>query len=137
MNEPEITIRLADDRRMYQPGETLAGEIQVSTMSLAAPQAIELSVLWYTEGQGDEDLAVHHFERFDEGGEMGELRRPKPFSTILPNSPLSYDGVLMRVFWCVRVRVFLTRGKEVVVEELFRLGDVPAVTLPAVEEETA
>ena len=68
---------------------------------------------------------------------MGDLRRPKPFTTILPNSPLSYDGVLMRVFWCVRVSVFLTRGKEVVVEELFRLGDVPAVTLSAVEEEPA
>src|SRR5690606_40819304 len=56
---------------------------------------VEISVLWFTEGKGDEDLAVHYFERLtaDDVPELNlkELRR---FQTILPQSPLSYEGVL-------------------------------------------
>jgi hypothetical protein len=47
------------------------------------------------------------------------------FSTRLPNSPLSYDGRIVKIRWCVRVRVFLPRGVELVEDELFQLGCVP------------
>ena len=44
----------------------------------AAPWPVasaELSVLWYTAGQGEEDFAVHHFQRFvDEPGRPLDLR---------------------------------------------------------------
>jgi hypothetical protein len=44
---------------------------------------------------------------------------------MLPNSPLSYDGVILRIRWCVRLRAFLTRGKQLVEQRTFRLGNVP------------
>ena len=50
------------------------------------------------------------------------------------NSPLSYDGAIVRIRWCVRLRLFIRRGKDFVLEHPFTLGAVPAVpTEPAVE----
>ena len=72
-------------------------------------------------------MAVHFFERVtaDESGQIDFLR-PRRFSTQLPNSPLTYDGVIVKIRWCVRLRVFLARGKHLVEERTFRLGTIPA-----------
>ena len=87
-------------------------------------------MLWHTEGKGDEDMAVHEFWRRDAGeAQPIDPRRPERFSTTLPNSPLSYEGQIVKVRWCVRVRVFPLRGKEIVGEKRFQLGDVPAVSI--------
>jgi hypothetical protein len=51
--------------------------------------------------------------------------------TRLPNSPLTYRGAILSILWCVRLRLFLRRGREYVVEQPFTLGSVPAV-LPAI-----
>ena len=62
-------------------------------------------MLWYTEGKGDEDLAVHEFRRLSaDNGYRADPHRVGRFSTTLPNSPLSYEGVIVKVRWCVRVR---------------------------------
>jgi hypothetical protein len=126
MRGPELTISLDPVRRAYRPGETLSGEFLVEWLHTEQPTAAEVSVLWYTEGRGDEDLAVHYFDRrgADQGSAV-DWRRPQRFSTQLPPSPLSYEGVLVKVRWCVRARVFFPRGKEVFAEQPFRLGSVP------------
>jgi len=123
---PAITIRLDEGEKGYRPGETISGEYDLVAMMPEEIKAVELSVLWHTEGKGDEDLAVHHFERAasDEGGWI-DWRRPRRFQTELPNSPLSYNGVIIKIRWCVRVRAFLTRGREVVGETPLMLGSVP------------
>lgn len=126
MTDGEIRVVLDDYRRQYQPGDTLTGEYQLESLSVTEPAAVELSVVWHTEGQGDEDMAVHHFERFDrERRPELDLRRPQRFSVPLPRSPLSYQGVIVKIQWCVRVRVFLPRGKELFAEAPFQLGSVP------------
>jgi hypothetical protein len=136
MSNETIEITLDDDQRHYLPGDTLAGEYALHLPLAAEPKAVEISVLWYTEGKGDEDLAVHYFERQATGnGEAIDFRQPRRFSTDLPNSPLSYEGVIVKLRWCVRVRLFLTRGKEVVADEPFQLGQVPGVQLPAESNE--
>jgi hypothetical protein len=126
MREPLFSIVLDKSQRVHQPGETLRGEYQIDAIDPADIRAVELSVLWYTEGKGDEDLAVHYFERLtaeDEGPPtLHELRR---FEVTLPNSPLSYEGVLIKIRWCVRLRVFLRQGKDFVSERDFQLGEVP------------
>jgi hypothetical protein len=125
MNEPLVLIRLDEGDRGYWPGETLAGEYRLESLASDDVKAIELSVLWYTEGKGDEDLAVHEFQRVSrDDGNWIETRRPARFSTTLPNSPLSYDGAIVRIRWCVRVRVFPRQGKEIMGELPFVLGDV-------------
>ena len=54
-------------------------------------------MLWYTEGKGDEDMAVHEFWRrdIDEANPI-EPSRPEPFAVVLPNSPLSYEGRIVK-----------------------------------------
>ena len=130
MNEGSVRVLLDGNRRVYQPGDLLSGEYQVHSLQRIDPTAVEISVLWHTEGQGDEDLAVHHFGRTDASAHPAiDFRRPQRFSTRLPPSPLSYQGVIVKIHWCVRVRVFLPRGKELVGEAPFQLGNLPAARL--------
>jgi len=127
MNEPAVTVRFDGDRRVYRPGDTLSGEYRLESVTRDQVSAVEVSVLWYTEGKGDEDLAVHEFWRLSaEDGDWIDPARPEPFSTTLPQSPLSYDGLIVKLRWCVRVRAFLSRSKELLGEQEFRLGNVPA-----------
>lgn len=132
MSEPRVTLELAGHDEPYRPGEAISGEYRIDAVRPHDVKAVELSVLWYTLGQGEEDLAVHYFERLaGEEGNAVDLRAPKRFSTLLPNSPLSYDGLLVKVCWCVRVRVFLPHGKEIVAEKPFQLGEVPPAKVVA------
>lgn len=126
MNSPRITIELDPHAGVYRTDDTLAGEFRLTTDLPEEIKAVELSVMWYTVGQGEEDMSVHHFERIaGEEGVWNDFSAPRRFSTELPQSPLSYDGILVKVCWCVRVRAFLPRGKEKVEEISFRLGQVP------------
>ncbi len=127
-NEPTIVIHIEDAGRARRPGEILAGEYWIESLDAAQVKAVELSVLWHTEGKGDEDMAVHEFWRREaENDRPLVLDRPEPFSSRLPNSPLSYEGRIVKVRWCVRVRVIPHRGRELVGDKPFRLGDVPPV----------
>ena len=131
MNEPEIIIRLDENGRIYLPGATLSGEYRIEGVEALSLQAVEVSVLWYSEGKGDEDMAVHEFWRKGaDSGQLGDPRRPDRFSTTLPQSPLSYDGQIVKIRWCVRVRVIFKRGRDLVAQSVFRLGNVPPVKPP-------
>jgi hypothetical protein len=131
-SEPTVVIRLDGDLSTYQPGETLSGEYWIESVDLGQIKTVEVSVLWATEGKGDEDMAVHEFWCRDaDDGRPIELGRPERFSTTLPNSPLSYQGQIIKLRWCVRVRVFPARGKEVVGEKVFHLGNVPPIRAKA------
>jgi hypothetical protein len=128
MDAPHLTIRFAGDQRRFAPDEQLVGGYELELPPGQQPQAVEFSVLWYTEGKGDEDLHVHHFDReqWDDAGDAPGPLLTRDFRTKLPVSPLSYEGVIVKVRWCVRVRVFWRRGKELVAEEPFQLGDLPS-----------
>ena len=126
---PVILLELDGHAGPYWPGETISGRYGVATRAADDVRAVELSVLWYTVGQGEEDLAVHHFERHavdettpEQTVNFSSLRH---FQATLPNSPLSYEGILVKIRWGVRVRAFLASGKEVVSDQGFFLGAVP------------
>lgn len=122
---PNIRITLDLPSGRYQPCEKLSGRITTEGAQLRPIHAAELSVLWYTAGKGEEDFAVHHFERHvDDVAKPLDLRVPHRFSTILPTSPLSYDGAIVKVCWCVRVRLFMPHGQETVSELSFTMGNV-------------
>jgi hypothetical protein len=128
MNVGAIRLTLDSAGNHYQPGERLAGRYMVDGSQPWAARAVELSVLWYSSGKGDEDMAVHHFERHvSEAARPLDLRVPRRFSTVLPASPLSYDGQIVKVCWCVRLRLFLPQGQESLAEVPFRLGSVPGL----------
>ncbi len=126
MNPPRISLALEEPSRKYRAGELLAGQFRVDDASAADVRAVEISVLWHTEGKGDEDMSVHFFERIEPDDEMPvDFRQPRRFSTVLPNSPLSYNGLILKICWCVRARVFLPQGREWTLDVPFQLGTVP------------
>ena len=125
--EPLISIQLYGHLPAYQPGDILKCDYQIDAIQRGDLQAIEASVLWYTEGKGDEDMGVHFFERRVAADvEDGDLRRLRSFRTPLPNSPLSYNGHILQIHWCVRIRAFMRQGKETSLDHPFRLGDIGA-----------
>jgi hypothetical protein len=127
--EPLISLCLVGPKRTFSAGEPLVAEYQFDAVAADDIQSVEASVLWYTEGKGEEDLGVHFFERrLPADAEHGDLRILRRFSTLLPSSPLSYSGSIFSVRWCVRVRLFLRRGRELVQDVPFVLGAVPPVT---------
>jgi len=127
MNQPRLTLTLDGLSGSYRPGELLSGQFSLDDDVADEVRAVELSVLWHTEGKGDEDMAVHFFERIEPDEDLViDFRRPRRFSTVLPNSPLSYTGLILRICWCVRVRMFLRHGREWTQEVPFQLGAVPS-----------
>ena len=133
MIEPLISLQLRYPNRIYHPGDELECECQIDAVEADEIQAVEASVLWYTEGKGDEDLAVHYFERRTPSDvENGDLRPLHRFRTILPNSPLSYAGSMVKIRWCARVRLFLRRGKELFFEQPFVMGARSSALAPVV-----
>ncbi len=126
--EPLISLQILNPQSYFAPGDVLRCESQVDAVDPDDVLAVESSILWYTEGKGDEDLGVHYFERRVPGdADDGDLCRLHRFQAALPNSPLSYNGLIVKIRWCARVRVFLRRGKETFFEQPFTLG----VTSPA------
>ena len=124
--EPLISLQLHQGRAVYAPGDLLEYEFQIDAIDPAEIQAVETSVLWYTEGKGQQNMAVHFFERHvSGGGEDGDLRQLRQARTHLPKTPLSYEVLILKIRWCVRVRVFLRRGRQASFERPFQLSNVP------------
>lgn len=91
--------------------------------------------MWYTEGKGDEDLNVHHFERWTESQlRQLDLYKPASLHCELPYSPVSYEGTLVRIRWCVRLRMFCSAGREIVAQAPFRLVSDAAPQTPAADD---
>jgi len=129
--EPLISLQLREPNRVFNPGDGLECEYQIDAVDPLEIQAVEASVLWYTEGKGDEDLSVHFFERrVPHDAENGDLRQLHRFNTVLPNSPLSYGGKILKIRWCARVRLFLRRGKEICFEQPFTMAAPTPKTAP-------
>lgn len=130
--EPLLSICLVGSKCSFSAGDELVCEYQIDAVYPADIQAVEVSVVWYTEGKGEEDMGVHYFERrLPADAEDGDLRPMRRLRTRLPNSPLSYAGAILTIRWCVRLRLFLRRRGDYVLEYPFTLGSVP-VRVPAV-----
>ncbi|MFO0884262.1 MAG: hypothetical protein U0894_08750 [Pirellulales bacterium] len=86
-------------------------------------------VLWYTEGKGDEAWASTTSSAPPADADEGDLRPMRRLRVTLPSSPLTYRGAILKVLWCIRIRLFLRNGKDLCCELPFTLGAVPAVTL--------
>ena len=120
--EPALSITFCRPDARYRGGEWLRGSWQIRRIPAEEILGVETSVLWYTEGKGEEDLQVHHFERLGAAELLiRQLSEDQPFATRLPYSPLSYDGQLLRIRWCVRLRIFLAGGDELMAQQLFCL----------------
>jgi len=104
-------------------GQPLAASWRIGKISPeVVMEGLEASVMWYTEGKGDEDLNVHHFRRWSDAQlKELDLGRSHGFQCALPLTPLSYEGTLVRIRWCVRLRLFCTVGRDSVAQVPFQL----------------
>lgn len=120
---PDVTIEL--EKEVYFAGDFLTCQYEVDQLPKHDIQAIETSVVWLTIGKGEEDIGVHFFERRDKRALSSDtFKIPQRISTVLPSSPLSYDGQILKIKWFVRVRLFLANGEQATSDSCFRLGDV-------------
>ena len=128
---PRIDVQFDRPLRQYEPREPLAVRYRVEGCDGEHIRAIEHSVLWYSEGKGEEDLGVHFFQRLTDPALLLVTATTGTFTTPLPQSPLSYEGVIVKVRWCVRVRLFLDASRDFVSEHVFSLGQIPPARMPA------
>jgi hypothetical protein len=120
--EPLISLRSYRPSGIYHPGELFQCEYQIDAIDPGEIQAVEVSVMWFTEGKGEEDLGVHYFERSRPSDVVdGDLRQLQRLTCTLPPSPLTYHGKIVKIHWCVRIRVIRRRGRDVVADRLFQL----------------
>lgn len=121
--EPALGLRLLSLQAGLEPKEALEFEYCVRRVVADDVDHLEISVMWYTEGKGSDDFGVHFFQSLS-GDELSEVfdEQAKRVRTVLPASPLSYEGQLLTIRWCVRLRLYLTDGREVSAEQPFYLG---------------
>ncbi|MEC8474289.1 MAG: hypothetical protein VXZ38_06560 [Planctomycetota bacterium] len=135
-SQPALRLSLCNSDGLYRAGGELKATWRISRVSVDELRRLEISVLWHTEGKGDEDLHVHHFERITDVPlkEIG-VENEQSIQCVLPASPLSYHGQLIRLSWCVRMRLFLEDGREVLSESPFyvvtELQTAPCVATPS------
>ncbi len=99
-------------------------EYRLRAVEGLAIHAIETSVVWIAGGKGSEDIGVHFFQRISKDAiNPSMLVRPHRVSTVLPNSPLSYPGMIIQIRWCVRVRMFYGDELELNQDLDFILGN--------------
>lgn len=131
VDAPRITVQFDRPDRRYDPLALIA--IRYAAEGLPVddpPRAVEHSILWYTEGKGEEDLGVHYFERLvDQERFLPRAANPQ-FECFLPASPLSYEGMIVKIRWCVRIRHFFAGGRDFVSEHEFLVGGIPPARVP-------
>jgi hypothetical protein len=96
-------IEIELEEREVPAGGVVRGRVRLVPTEEEASRRVELSVLWETEGKGDTDRGVVHFAVLADG-DPSAARREHAFEVRLPLMPVTYDGVLLRIRWCVRVR---------------------------------
>jgi hypothetical protein len=129
---PGVLIELDDNPRFFLPGQAISGRYRLDpSYRIPKVQALEWSIAWSTEGKGDEDHGVHAIQTIHSPN--GGMRQPdswRRFEAILPPSPLSYDGLIVKVIWRVRVRAVFGRKDEWVGDLPFGLGNVDRLPDP-------
>ncbi len=125
--EPAIGLRFLTLQTAMEPGELLELEYCIKRVAADLIDRLEVSVVWFTEGKGTEDIGVHLFQNIP-GAELGAagVDQPRRIVSELPASPLSYEGKLFKIRWCVRLRLYLKDGREITSEQPFYLGHLTA-----------
>ena len=127
---PRVEVQFDRPHRQHEPRDQLAVRYRIEGCDGERIHAIEHAVLWYTEGKGEEDMGVHFFQRITDRSMMPPAAMTGVFSTPLPQSPLTYEGVIVKVRWCVRVRLFFEPSRDIVSEHVFALGRIPPARIP-------
>ena len=94
-----LEIRIDGGRTAFAPEETVSGH--VSWHESEAPRAVEIRLLWHTEGRGDQDVGVAGTLRIEAPSAVGS----SPFQFECPHGPLSFSGRLVSLLWAIEATV--------------------------------
>lgn len=143
-----VIIQFNRQPHEFAPQEIVDGTFRTVDVAAEDISRLEFSVLWFTEGKGDEDLGVHFFKsldgseevhgpesNFDPAGSENQVHLVSSeedgltysFKVRLPSSPLTWHGKILKIFWCARVRLFFKSGRDVMSERVFNVGKIPPV----------
>jgi len=125
MSKGSLSIVL--DGVAFEPGETLRGSYQLVSAELSRLEEVEVTVGWHTEGKGRQARGVEHCQVHRTGDGSLDRDGSGKFSAMLPASPLSYDGILIKVCWTVQVRARFSGSGQLDSEKAFQLGHVARV----------
>lgn len=93
----QLKIGIRGEKRAFQPGEDLGGAAGWELE--AAPQAVEVRLIWFTRGKGTEDVGLVETIRFDQP----KAAEARPFQFHLPATPYSFSGKLISLTWAVEM----------------------------------
>ena len=93
----QFDIAVADRKTAYLPGEWLEGKANWQLDK--STDWIEVRLLWFTQGKGDNDISVEETIRV----EAPSLSDSCPFRFQLPLAPYSFSGKLISLIWAVEV----------------------------------
>jgi len=93
-----LRLKTEEAKTAFRPGEILAGTVD---WQLDGPAkrgaAVELRLLWFTQGRGTPDTALVETVRF----EAPEVTDRRDFRFRLPAGPYSFEGKLITLAWAL------------------------------------
>jgi hypothetical protein len=92
-----LDLRVQDHKTAFRPGEALEGSMEWTLDRNV--EALELRLIWYTQGKGDADVSVEDARRF----EAPSLSGSAPFRFTLPAAPYSFSGKLISLSWALEI----------------------------------
>jgi hypothetical protein len=92
-----LRVELDEGRASFRPGEVVRG---TASWSLdAPPSAVEVRLIWFTQGKGDRDVGLVEAVPAAAPSAEGGLS----FAFTLPDGPYSFSGTLVSLLWAVEV----------------------------------
>lgn len=92
-----LTVNAADGVRHFRPGDALQGYAAWELEE--APKSVEIRLFWYTEGKGDQDVAVADTVYVEGATQYGQC----DFAFTLPAAPYSFSGKLITLKWAIEL----------------------------------
>ncbi|MBN2381936.1 sporulation protein [bacterium] len=104
MSKCDITIMFKQDRRTYQPGDTIEGTVHVDVNKEVVCKKFEIEFLWQTHGKGNRDNGVIDTISNNDISWFAGSSYTYDFSFTVPHYPLSYHGHILNVDYYIRAR---------------------------------
>ncbi len=90
-----MSLEIHLEETAFEPGSELRGRVDWRAEGGAALSVI-ISLLWFTEGKGTEDVGI-----VEQVEDQPSMRSGRDFSFRLPDFPWSFSGDLISLVWAV------------------------------------
>jgi len=116
-----IRIKEAAGSLRFAPGDQIEGSVEIFPNNTINCQAVEISVLWYTEGKGRRNEGIVETQRFDVRQIDPQQGFNEQFRVTLPSTPWSYAGHFINIIWAVHVKIDIPMAPDFNQETRFLL----------------